>query len=178
MSRPRKHDTDLPKCVFYRHGAYYFVKAGKWNFLSNDRAQAIAKAADFQPTPVEPALTLRSYLATKFTMLKARPHARTGRLKVVSLTTQQVIDLAEEGGWCCAVTGLPFTLEVINGRRPYAPSVDRIDNSLDYVPGNVRIVCTAANLAMNVWGEQVLLRMMRGIRSKKPRVLDSSTRPI
>ncbi len=46
-------------------------------------------------------------------------------------------------------------------RAPWAPSVDRIDSSKGYVPGNVRLVCVAANLAMNEWGEDVLARVAR-----------------
>lgn len=177
MGRPRKHNNDLPRCVFYKHGAYYFVKDKKWHWLSADRGRAIELAAErsvtHQPTPADPADVLRAHLHKKFAMLKARPSTRTGRLKQVSLTADYVLSLAESNGWQCAVTGLPFTLEVVNGRRPYAPSIDRIDNALDYIPGNVRVVCTAANLAMNVWGEQVLLRMMRGIVSRRGRVLNT-----
>ena len=33
--RPRKRDRHLPPCVFYRHGAYYLVKRGKWTRLGN-----------------------------------------------------------------------------------------------------------------------------------------------
>jgi integrase len=33
MGRPRKKDTHLPPCVHEKHGALYYVKGGKWEFL-------------------------------------------------------------------------------------------------------------------------------------------------
>lgn len=64
----------------------------------------------------------------------------------------------------CALTGIAFdTVKVEGGtrhhKRPYAPSIDRIDNSLGYTDTNVRIVCVAVNLAMNTWGEEVLFKI-------------------
>lgn len=50
---------------------------------------------------------------------------------------------------------------VSKGRRPLAPSIDRIDSSLGYTRQNCRIVCAAVNYAMNVWGEDVLWRLFK-----------------
>lgn len=33
MARKRKHDRHLPPCVYQRHGAYWYVKRGKWTRL-------------------------------------------------------------------------------------------------------------------------------------------------
>lgn len=48
----------------------------------------------------------------------------------------------------CAVTGLQLTYEKTSESktRPFAPSIDRIDNSSGYVLGNVRVVCCLYNL--------------------------------
>ena len=43
--RPRKKDRHLPPCVYYKHGAYYLVRAGKWVNLGRDYASAIHKYA-------------------------------------------------------------------------------------------------------------------------------------
>lgn len=40
-------------------------------------------------------------------------------------------------------------------RRPWAPSVDRIDSSFGYVEDNVQLVCVAANFAKGEWSENV-----------------------
>jgi hypothetical protein len=65
-------------------------------------------------------------------------------------------------GGRCEVTGLEFHVEQMETefqRRPYAPSLDRRDNAKGYTVDNVRVVCVAVNLAMNQWGEAVLLRI-------------------
>lgn len=70
----------------------------------------------------------------------------------------------------CELTGIPFCFDrKIDGwsRRPYAPSLDRIDSAEGYKPSNVRLVCVAANLAMNQWGEDVLVRVAEGLISKR-----------
>lgn len=43
--RPRKKDRHLPSCVYLRHGAYWYVKAGKWTRLGVDLASALAEYA-------------------------------------------------------------------------------------------------------------------------------------
>lgn len=43
--RPRKKDRHLPSCVYHKHGAYYYVKAGKWNPLGAELGPALAEYA-------------------------------------------------------------------------------------------------------------------------------------
>jgi len=50
MNRPRKRDKHLPACVFKRHGAYYYVKAGKWTRLGDTLPVALAEYARRQGT--------------------------------------------------------------------------------------------------------------------------------
>lgn len=45
MNRPRKHNRDLPPCVYLRHGTYYYVKRGKWLRLGQDRRAALMEYA-------------------------------------------------------------------------------------------------------------------------------------
>lgn len=51
-------------------------------------------------------------------------------------------------------------------RRPYAPSLDRIDPGRGYEPDNVRLVCAVANFAMNAWGLEPVLHMARAMAKK------------
>lgn len=45
MNRPRKKDRHLPRSVYHRHGAFYYVKAGKWHPLGKSLAVALAEYA-------------------------------------------------------------------------------------------------------------------------------------
>lgn len=50
--RPRKKDRHLPRCVYKRRGAYYYVKGGVWKPLGRDLSAALAKYGDIQsPRP-------------------------------------------------------------------------------------------------------------------------------
>jgi hypothetical protein len=49
--RPRKTDRHLPSCVYFRHGAYWLVKKGKWTRLSADLADALAEYARLLEQP-------------------------------------------------------------------------------------------------------------------------------
>jgi integrase len=51
MTRPRKHDRHLPRCVYRRHGAYWFVKGGKWTRLGVDLRAALATYATLYEAP-------------------------------------------------------------------------------------------------------------------------------
>lgn len=51
MSRPRKHDRHLPRCVFHRHGAFWYVKRGKWTRLGDNLQSALAKYARLVEAP-------------------------------------------------------------------------------------------------------------------------------
>lgn len=84
-----------------------------------------------------------------------------------------VIALIEEQGYCCAVTGMPFDLHKSGARKnprrlPMRPSLDRIEPPIGYVRGNIRIVWTAANIALNEWGEDILRLVAEGFLRTKP----------
>jgi len=48
-------------------------------------------------------------------------------------------------------------------KNPYAPSLDRIVPAHGYAPGNVRFVLEAVNVAMNQWGLETLLPILRAV---------------
>jgi integrase len=45
MNRPRKRDRHLPACVYHRHGAYWYVKHGKWTRIGATLDEALAEYA-------------------------------------------------------------------------------------------------------------------------------------
>lgn len=71
-------------------------------------------------------------------------------------------------GMTCSVTGLPLSLEWKgpSGSNPWAPSVDRLNNSLGYVPDNVRIVCWAFNNMRGDFPDEVVETLVRAYASR------------
>mgnify|MGYP007028592946 FL=1 len=67
----------------------------------------------------------------------------------VTVKTDDIRAMLIKQDFRCALTGLPFSLGLTDSThvRPYGPSIDRIDNALGYVHGNIRIVCNIANIA-------------------------------
>lgn len=45
MGRPRKVNRHLPQGMMHRHGAYYFVRSGKWTRLAKDYGAALVAYA-------------------------------------------------------------------------------------------------------------------------------------
>jgi hypothetical protein len=67
-------------------------------------------------------------------------------------------------GECCPLLGHPFSAHR-SGRSPYSPSLDRIDPSKGYVPGNVWIVGYRANLVKNDGTAEEHEMIARALRS-------------
>jgi hypothetical protein len=70
----------------------------------------------------------------------------------------------------CSATGLPLSLEHggDSARNPWAPSVDRLDNSKGYVPGNVRVVCWAFNMMRCDFPDEVVFALARAVAARAP----------
>lgn len=93
------------------------------------------------------------------------------------LSRDDMAALVDRAKGCCEVSGLPFVQafgkqpgigsERDVGRRPWAASLDRIDNAKGYTLDNCRLVCCVTNLAMNEWGEDVLRRLAYAIASQQ-----------
>ncbi len=63
----------------------------------------------------------------------------------------------------CALTGRQLTF----GAGDWAPSIDRIDSSLGYIPGNVRLTAWCVNRALGEHGEAILLEIARALVAKQ-----------
>lgn len=75
---------------------------------------------------------------------------------------EDLITAWNDCGGCCKISGLEFDLLIVGdgqARRPFAPSLDRINRHKPYSRDNVRLVVSIANFAMNAWGEEPLLRL-------------------
>lgn len=70
----------------------------------------------------------------------------------------------------CSATGLPLHWEHGGASKanPWTPSIDRIDCSKGYVPGNVRVVCWAFNCMRADFPDEVVLTLARALADRAP----------
>lgn len=91
------------------------------------------------------------------------------------LVLEDVEAMVAASGGRCAVTGIALSNDrgvLPQGRRmrrPWAPSLDRVDSATGYTVANCRVVCCAANYAMSQWGEEVLVEMAKAIARRRIR---------
>jgi hypothetical protein len=98
---------------------------------------------------------------------EGRRRARQRKIEF-GLTEAQLLGLLKRQNYRCAVSGLEFDLtpHADAFRRPFAPSLDRIDSKRGYVLRNVRIVCCAVNLALNEWGLETFEKICAAVAAK------------
>lgn len=141
--------------------------------LANDPARAqeevLRMAADrFRKMPVAKYLTLLVAAARQRAKLKGLPH---------SLHADDVVRMLIRQDLRCALSRLPFDLAgnppADLFKRPFAPSIDRIDCALGYESGNIRIVCRIVNFGMSSWGYDALRKAACAIAKADPMPLES-----
>lgn len=96
-------------------------------------------------------------LWAKETIARLRQSAAKRRLNL-EIKPADLIQLVEATDARCAVTGVPMVFPEKGKSWPisaYAISIDRIDNRQGYIPGNIRLICYAMNVAFMHWGEDV-----------------------
>ena len=148
---------DLPKRTYYKHGSFWYVQNGKWTNLGKDKESAIRKATKYNGSaiPGQNIDQLENSLKNSF-LSRMRDAKKSGI--TFSIKLDEITEVAAANQWRCQVTGIPFSLTKPDAskRRPYSPSIDRINPADGYTKDNTRIVCLAVNLAMNEWGDEVV----------------------
>jgi hypothetical protein len=86
------------------------------------------------------------------------------------LTREQVEALFAKSAGRCAVSGILFNrFRPLNStKRPWYPSLDRINSRNPYTEDNCRFVCVAVNVAMGEWGEWALKAICRAMHVGEP----------
>lgn len=81
--------------------------------------------------------------------------------KPFNLTHESIKKLLIRSNGYCELTHIPFSMHTPAGvrRPPFLPSIDRIDSKNGYTFDNCRVVCLSVNIALNEWGEGVLLKI-------------------
>lgn len=100
-----------------------------------------------------------------------------------TLTKKELNQIIERSNNRCEVTGIPFDFDfnpsVKKGaKRPFIPSLDRIDSSLGYSFENCRLVVYCVNASLLTWGEEVFTRMITNAYHYKKMVGDKPTEEV
>lgn len=166
MGRHRLTNFDLPLGVSIERGAYYFRDR-------NRIRHPLGKTQDEMLSSLERlgvdrrAMPLR-HLKNVFWCCQRNAKERGISFE---LTFADVEAMWRRSRGKCEATGIPLNILGKWRRRPYAPSIDRIDNSRGYLMENCRLVCVAINLAMNEWGDEVFEAIAKGwLKTKSKRV--------
>lgn len=95
-------------------------------------------------------------------------HTKSRALKLgydFDLTIDFIAAALQKGA--CQATGLPFDLKASDTfHNPFAPSVDRKDNSKGYTLDNVQIVCTIYNIGKGEHEEEIFEQMCVAVAEK------------
>lgn len=62
-----------------------------------------------------------------------------------NLTYDYVAELWDKQNGICALSGIPMTYNLREGRTPTNVSIDKVDRNLGYIQGNIQLVCMACN---------------------------------
>jgi hypothetical protein len=152
-------------------GRYYWQRKGyKLRRLPADAvmrsriAGELNAAADFHDGSLRAARTVPLDTYWPAALQQARHNARSNGF-LFTLTLADVTAMAERADGKCELTGLPFDVYRASPRvrRPFSPSIDRIDCTRGYELANCRLVCLAVNIALADWGEDVLLAIAAGL---------------
>ena len=73
----------------------------------------------------------------------------------------------------CELTGILFSSRIVGVRRPFIPSVDRIEPREPYTFQNCRLVCWIVNMARGDWGDEVFWEMVRSAYEHRARLSES-----
>lgn len=167
---------DLPPRMHMKHGSYYYVRRGKWSHLGRRLDDAMERYARMEhglsisETAVPSWATMDKYLIDCY--WRAKKNARKRSIQF-DLSTDQYRAVVSRANGRCEVTGIIFELTVRDGceRRPFAPSLDRINSAIGYQEGNCRLVCGMVNTAIGAWGDEVFWYMVKNARRRRPREL-------
>lgn len=141
----------------YQHNIehYRFLKSEerKRNF-SNRKSKVLSDAKD------------RYYSSdlkhvTAFMFQNAKSRAKLYKLEF-DLDKSFLLNLFHVQDNKCSLTGISFEYNITNDeihKRPFAPSLDRIDCNGGYTKNNVRLVCTIVNIALNEFGDEAFDKM-------------------
>lgn len=86
-----------------------------------------------------------------------------------SLSPADLVRLAMLANGRCMLSGIAWDYKTkgVRGKRPWAPSLDRIDSTEGYSFENCRLVGVAVNIALSDFGHEILFKIAVGISNNR-----------
>lgn len=135
-------------------------------FLAAYQAARHGFKTNYRPTTLDVLSRRPGFQGTIFNMLsRAKQRARAKGLQF-ELSTKDILELLEKQGGKCALSGMKFDIRPHprkGEKRPFCMSIDRIDNDLGYLKGNVRITTIIVNTARLNWSDEDFRRMCEAV---------------
>ncbi len=149
---------------FVNHHAWALVRLqtqGRIRKIAPRRYELASGIEDLTP-PIHDGEALPKWARV---LVSAANQRNAGRFAGEPFHRDDLIALWKQGRGHCMLTGLPFRETAVGtgkARRPYAPSLDRIDSREPYSRKNCRLVLQAVNFALNAFGDDVFLAIAEG----------------
>lgn len=97
-------------------------------------------------------------------MVKGAQHRAKRKGLSCTITSDEILEMIESQSARCAVSRISFDLSAtVGARRPFAPSLDRLDCTKGYEKDNIRITCAIVNTAISDWGDEVFVEMCKAV---------------
>jgi hypothetical protein len=180
------HPETLPKSVYFKHGAYYFcaqdpsTKKNRWHRLGKTWGEAFPAYRALIPRLKGDGYLKRTIPAYRddgvpdshlAVILKASRANAKARNLAHSLTIEELRTLAVASKGRCQLSGIAFEYGVAKEmkaattrrKRPWAPSIDRVNGKLGYELSNVRLICAVINIARQEFSDEVLFKMAHAL---------------
>lgn len=181
MGRKRTVNTDLPPRMLRRirgNGAeyyYYVVQGAKRKEIPLGPLLGLAlKQYEIIVTAEKMQETAKDQVPLHVELFKRMSKSATIRKIESTITESDIERLLLRAKNRCELSGIAFDNRKIDGVRirPWAASIDRIDPSGPYSVDNCRVVCSAVNIALNQFGDDILFLISYAV-VKNRRFLDS-----
>lgn len=98
-------------------------------------------------------------------LLGARDRAKNNNL-YFDLTLDFLLKLWNSQKGLCALSNVPMTFELLNGRTPSNVSIDKIDHNGGYSKDNVQLVCMECNQIKSDFTLKEIYKYCKGICNK------------
>lgn len=178
--KPTYIQTVRRKLADGTHGEYYYLRTppamrhvlGKRVRLPNDLTAATEHAEKLLNDNVRLIEGVDARLYRYARRAHDNAFARANKRSMVyELSRELILEMMERQRYLCDVSGLPFSLDWNSGKNPFAPSLDRKDNTKGYTLENTRLVLAAVNFGMNVWGLEIYTAICAGVAHKQNKMV-------